>query len=164
MPLEFVLSFMLMDLGFYYWHVANHRVPFLWRFHNVHHIDPDLDVLRDREDFKKLIAYSSVSHLGFCMLGMFSLKVAGLNGSLLYMVNHGLSTGALFLVIGMIYERYHTREIRAFGGLASGLAALVQAWASWQQVAPTLATASSARPPARSSPPAASPTAMSRTT
>jgi sterol desaturase/sphingolipid hydroxylase (fatty acid hydroxylase superfamily) len=43
-PLEFVLSFMLMDLGFYYWHVANHRVPFLWRFHNVHHIDPDLDV------------------------------------------------------------------------------------------------------------------------
>ena len=43
-PLEFVLSFMLMDLGFYHWHVANHRVPFLWRFHNVHHIDPDLDV------------------------------------------------------------------------------------------------------------------------
>jgi sterol desaturase/sphingolipid hydroxylase (fatty acid hydroxylase superfamily) len=43
-PLEFVLSFLLMDLGFYYWHVANHRVPFLWRFHNVHHIDPDLDV------------------------------------------------------------------------------------------------------------------------
>jgi sterol desaturase/sphingolipid hydroxylase (fatty acid hydroxylase superfamily) len=43
-PLEFALSFVLMDLGFYYWHVANHRVPFLWRFHNVHHIDPDLDV------------------------------------------------------------------------------------------------------------------------
>jgi NADH-quinone oxidoreductase subunit M len=71
-----------------------------------------------QEDFKKLIAYSSVSHLGFCMLGMFSLKVAGLNGSLLYMVNHGLSTGALFLVIGMIYERYHTRSMKDVGGLA----------------------------------------------
>lgn len=69
-------------------------------------------------DFKKLIAYSSVSHLGFCMLGLFSLKVAGVNGSLLYMVNHGLSTGALFLVIGMIYERYHTRDMNAVGGLA----------------------------------------------
>jgi NADH-quinone oxidoreductase subunit M len=69
-------------------------------------------------DFKKLIAYSSVSHLGFCMLGLFSLKVAGVNGSLLYMVNHGLSTGALFLVIWMIYERYHTRDMRAVGGLA----------------------------------------------
>ncbi len=70
-------------------------------------------------DFKKLIAYSSVSHLGFCMLGLFSLKVAGLNGSLLYMVNHGLSTGALFLVIGMIYERYHTRSMKDVGGLAA---------------------------------------------
>lgn len=69
-------------------------------------------------DIKKLIAYSSVSHLGFCMLGLFSLKVAGLNGSLLYMVNHGLSTGALFLVIGMIYERYHTRSMNEIGGLA----------------------------------------------
>jgi len=71
-----------------------------------------------QDDFKKLIAYSSVSHLGFCMLGLFSLKVAGLNGSLLYMVNHGLSTGALFLVIGMIYERYHTRSMKDIGGLA----------------------------------------------
>ncbi len=71
-----------------------------------------------QEDFKKLIAYSSVSHLGFCMLGLFSLKLVGLNGSLLYMVNHGLSTGALFLVIGMIYERYHTRSMKDIGGLA----------------------------------------------
>ncbi len=69
-------------------------------------------------DVKKLVAYSSVSHLGFCMLGLFSLKMAGVTGSLLYMVNHGLSTGALFLVIGMIYERYHTREMGKLGGLA----------------------------------------------
>jgi len=71
-----------------------------------------------QDDFKRLVAYSSVSHLGFCMLGMFALNQAGLTGSLLYMVNHGLSTGALFLVIGMIYERYHTREFAKIGGLA----------------------------------------------
>ncbi len=69
-------------------------------------------------DVKKLVAYSSVSHLGFCMLGLFSLKLAGVNGAVAYMVNHGLSTGALFLVIGCIYERYHTRDIHAIGGLA----------------------------------------------
>jgi NADH-quinone oxidoreductase subunit M len=69
-------------------------------------------------DVKKLVAYSSVSHLGFCILGMFSLKMAGLTGSLLYMVNHGLSTGALFLVVGMLYERYHTRQVDEIGGLA----------------------------------------------
>src|SRR5207249_3683492 len=57
-----------------------------------------------QDDVKKLIAYSSVSHLGLCMLGMFSLNVAGLSGSILQMINHGLSTGALFLLIGMIYE------------------------------------------------------------
>jgi len=69
-------------------------------------------------DVKKLVAYSSVSHLGFCMLGLFSLKVAGVTGGVLYMVNHGLSTGALFLLIGFIYERYHTRNIHEIGGLA----------------------------------------------
>ncbi len=69
-------------------------------------------------DVKKLVAYSSVSHLGFCMLGLFSLKLAGVSGGVLYMVNHGLSTGALFLIVGYIYERYHTRDIHAIGGLA----------------------------------------------
>ncbi len=69
-------------------------------------------------DIKKLVAYSSVSHLGFCMLGMFSLLPIGLSGAVLYMVNHGLSTGALFLVVGMIYERYHTRDMNKLGGLA----------------------------------------------
>jgi len=71
-----------------------------------------------QRDIKKLVAYSSVSHLGFCMLGLMSLKMAGVSGAVLYMVNHGLSTGALFLVVGMIYERYHTRNIDAIGGLA----------------------------------------------
>jgi len=71
-----------------------------------------------QRDMKKLVAYSSVSHLGFCMLGMFSLVPAGLSGSVLYMINHGISTGALFLVVGMIYERYHTRDMDKLGGLA----------------------------------------------
>ncbi len=70
-------------------------------------------------DVKKLVAYSSVSHLGFCILGMFALNATGLQGSILYMINHGLSTGALFLMIGMIYERYHTRSMKELGGLAA---------------------------------------------
>ncbi len=69
-------------------------------------------------DIKKLVAYSSVAHLGFVMLGMFAFNEEGLEGSILQMVNHGLSTGALFLLVGMLYERRHTREIRDFGGLA----------------------------------------------
>jgi len=69
-------------------------------------------------DLKKLIAYSSVSHLGFVMLGMFALNPLGLEGSVLQMVNHGLSTGGLFLIVGLIYERRHTKEIAQFGGLA----------------------------------------------
>jgi NADH-quinone oxidoreductase subunit M len=74
-----------------------------------------------QDDIKKLVAYSSVSHLGFCMLGMFSLNAAGLSGSLLQMVNHGLSTGALFLIVGMLYERYHTRMLADYGGIATRL-------------------------------------------
>ncbi len=71
-----------------------------------------------QSDIKKLVAYSSVAHLGFVMLGMFALNVHGLNGSVLQMINHGLSTGALFLLVGMLYERRHTREISEFGGIA----------------------------------------------
>lgn len=71
-----------------------------------------------QKDIKKLVAYSSVSHLGFCMLGLFSLKVVGINGSVMYMINHGLSTGALFLVIGCLYERFHTRDIDELNGVA----------------------------------------------
>src|SRR6185369_7163372 len=72
-----------------------------------------------QKDMKKLVAYSSVSHLGFCMLGMFALNPLGLQGSVLQMLNHGLSTGGLFLLVGMLYERRHTNEIAQFGGLAS---------------------------------------------
>jgi len=71
-----------------------------------------------QDDIKKLVAYSSVAHLGFVMLGMFALNVQGVNGSVLQMVNHGLSTGALFLLVGMLYERRHTRQIADFGGVA----------------------------------------------
>ena len=71
-----------------------------------------------QSDLKRLVAYSSVSHMGFVTLGLFALNRQGLEGSLLQMVNHGLVTGALFLAIGIIYERTHTREIAAYGGLA----------------------------------------------
>jgi NADH-quinone oxidoreductase subunit M len=71
-----------------------------------------------QKDMKKLIAYSSVSHLGFCMLGMFALNPLGLEGSVLQMINHGISTGALFLIVGLLYERRHTKEIAQFGGIA----------------------------------------------
>jgi NADH-quinone oxidoreductase subunit M len=69
-------------------------------------------------DMKRLIAYSSVSHLGFCMLGVFAGSSIGMQGGVLQMVNHGLSTGGLFAVVGMLYERYHTRRIADFGGIA----------------------------------------------
>jgi NADH-quinone oxidoreductase subunit M len=74
-----------------------------------------------QQDIKKLVAYSSVSHLGFCMLGMFALNMPGLSGSLLQMINHGLSTGALFLLVGMLYDRYHTRLLNDYGGMAAKL-------------------------------------------
>jgi NADH-quinone oxidoreductase subunit M len=70
-----------------------------------------------QKDVKKLVAYSSVSHLGFVMLGLFALNPLGVQGGILQMVNHGLSTGALFIIVGMIYERRHTRDMEAFGGL-----------------------------------------------
>jgi NADH-quinone oxidoreductase subunit M len=71
-----------------------------------------------QEDWKKLIAYSSVSHLGFCTLGIFSLTPNGIAGSVLQQINHGISTGMLFMVIGVIYERRHTRAIAEYGGIA----------------------------------------------
>ena len=73
-----------------------------------------------QKDVKKLVAYSSVSHLGFVMLGLFALNPQGIQGGILQMVNHGLSTGALFLIVGMIYERRHTRLLDAFGGRMEG--------------------------------------------
>jgi len=72
-----------------------------------------------QKDMKKLVAYSSISHLGFVMLGLFALNGPGLNGGVLQMINHGLSTGALFLLVGVIYERRHTRMIAEYGGLSA---------------------------------------------
>ena len=71
-----------------------------------------------QKDWKSLVAYSSVSHLGFVMLGIFALNTLGLEGGILQMVNHGLSTGGLFLLVGIMYEQRHTREIAAYGGIA----------------------------------------------
>jgi len=68
-------------------------------------------------DVKKLVAYSSVSHLGFCVLGLFAFNLQGVQGAVIQMVNHGLSTGALFLIVGMLYERRHTRMIADYGGV-----------------------------------------------
>jgi len=70
-----------------------------------------------QQDWKKLVAYSSVSHLGFCTLGIFALNPNGLAGSVIQQVNHGISTGMLFLIVGIMYERRHTRELKEYGGL-----------------------------------------------
>jgi NADH-quinone oxidoreductase subunit M len=70
-----------------------------------------------QKDWKKLVAYSSVSHLGFCTLGIFALNPAGISGSIIQQINHGISTGMLFLIVGVVYERRHTREISEYGGL-----------------------------------------------
>jgi NADH-quinone oxidoreductase subunit M len=72
-----------------------------------------------QKDMKKLVAYSSVSHLGFCTLGIFVLNQAALSGSILQQINHGISTGALFLIVGVLYERRHTREIAEYGGISN---------------------------------------------
>jgi NADH-quinone oxidoreductase subunit M len=74
-----------------------------------------------QKDLKKLVAYSSVSHMGFCMLGMAAITTIGISGALFQMFSHGVITGALFLLVGVIYDRAHTREIAAFGGLGAKL-------------------------------------------
>ncbi len=81
-----------------------------------------------QKDFKKLVAYSSVSHLGFVVLGLFALNTVAVQGALIQMVNHGLSTGALFLIIGMLYERRHTRLIKDYGGIAKKMPVLTAAF------------------------------------
>jgi len=74
-----------------------------------------------QNDIKKLVAYSSVSHMGFVVIGIFSLNAAGMQGAVLQMVNHGISTGGLFLLVGMLYERRHTKDINAYGGIWKAL-------------------------------------------
>src|SRR5262249_212081 len=70
-----------------------------------------------QKDWKKLVAYSSVSHLGFCTLGIFTLNPVGISGSIIQQINHGISTGMLFLIVGIVYERPRAREISEYGGL-----------------------------------------------
>ncbi len=72
-------------------------------------------------DLKKLVAYSSVSHMGFVMLGIFSLTAAGLNGAVAVMFSHGIVTGMLFLMVGMVYDRAHTRQIADLSGLSAAM-------------------------------------------
>lgn len=81
-----------------------------------------------QKDLKRLVAYSSIAHLGFIIIGMFALNTQGLEGGIIQMVNHGLSTGALFLLVGMIYERRHTREIAKLGGLQKSAPMLAAAF------------------------------------
>jgi len=81
-------------------------------------------VSRAQTDIKKLVAYSSVSHLGFVVLGIFALNVEAMQGAMIQMVNHGISTGALFLIVGMLYERRHTREMADYGGIAKSVPVL----------------------------------------
>jgi len=75
-------------------------------------------VALSQSDWKRLVAYSSVSHMGLVMLGMFALTPVGITGSIVQQINHGISTGALFLIVGIVYERRHTREISEYGGLS----------------------------------------------
>jgi NADH-quinone oxidoreductase subunit M len=95
---------------------TNHFLPFVLALSVIGVIYGAMVALMQK-DWKKLVAYSSVSHLGFCMVGVFALNAQGLTGGVLQMINHGLSTGALFLIVGLVYERRHTRLIEDYGGL-----------------------------------------------
>lgn len=97
---------------------TRHFVPFMV-FLSIFAIIYGAMVCLVQRDMKRLIAFSSVSHMGFVMLGMFALNMQGLQGSILQMINHGLSTGALFLIVGLIYDRIHSRMIADMGGLSS---------------------------------------------
>jgi NADH-quinone oxidoreductase subunit M len=81
-----------------------------------------------QDDLKRVIAYSSVAHLGYVMLGLFAVTPSAISGSILQMVNHGVSTGALFLLVGVIYDRRHTRAIAEFGGLAKVMPIYATIW------------------------------------
>ena len=98
-------------------------------------------------DIKRLVAYSSVSHLGFVVLGIFAFTNQGVTGGILQMVNHGLSTGALFLLVGMVYERTHTRDLGKMGGLAVVMPILGHA--SWHLYRRTVEPAEGGNPPPR---------------
>jgi len=95
---------------------SRHFMPFVLTLSIIGVIYGSMVALMQK-DWKKLVAYSSVAHLGFCMVGIFALNSQGITGGVLQMINHGLSTGALFLIVGLVYERRHTRLIADYGGL-----------------------------------------------
>jgi NADH-quinone oxidoreductase subunit M len=99
--------------------VMSHKVRFIMMTLSIIGIVYGALVSLMQKDMKKLVAYSSVSHLGFCTLGIFAVTSLGLQGSVLQQINHGISTGALFLIVGVLYERRHTREISEYGGISS---------------------------------------------
>ncbi|HEX9222620.1 MAG TPA: NADH-quinone oxidoreductase subunit M [Candidatus Acidoferrales bacterium] len=100
-------------------HDASHKIIIIMAVLSLIGIVYGALVCMMQKDMKKLIAYSSVSHLGFCTLGIFALTPHGLSGSVIQQINHGISTGALFLIVGILYERRHTRLISEFGGLST---------------------------------------------
>jgi len=96
---------------------SRHFVPFVVALSIVGIVYGALVALAQK-DWKRLVAYSSVSHMAMVMLGMFALNPVGITGSIIQQLNHGISTGALFLIVGIVYERRHTREISEYGGLS----------------------------------------------
>ena len=110
--LRFVLPMFAEAAGYYAW---------LFIFMGVIGIIYGALVAMVQPDIKKLVAYSSVSHMGYVMVGLFAMNTYGVTGSLYQMLNHGISTGALFLLVGMLYERTHSREISKYGGLAKAM-------------------------------------------
>src|SRR2546426_11043266 len=99
--------------------VARHRIVRVMVLLSIIAIIYGALVCMMQKDMKKLIAYSSVSHLGFCTLGIFALNPHGVSGSVIQQINHGISTGALFLIVGVLYERRHTRLISEYGGVST---------------------------------------------
>src|SRR6202041_1925507 len=96
---------------------AAHFAPFIFTLSVVAVISPSLVALA-QEDMKKLIAYSSVAHMGVVTIGIFTFNVQGIQGALFQMLSHGFVSGALFLVVGVVYDRIHSRDIARYGGLA----------------------------------------------
>lgn len=110
--LRFVIPMFAEAAGYYAW---------IFLFLGVVGIIYGALVAMVQPDIKKLVAYSSVSHMGYIIIGLFAMNTYGVTGSLYQMLNHGISTGALFLLVGMIYERTHSREISRYGGLAKAM-------------------------------------------
>ncbi len=126
MPISVLLAGVLLKMGGYgffricfpFFKEAAHYLAYPLAVLAVINIVYGACVAMAQTDFKKMVAYSSVSHMGFVMLGLASMNITGFNGALLEMFNHGIITGGLFLLVGVIYDRAHTRDLNQFGGLS----------------------------------------------